>query len=93
LKRNYGKIISNVSDCRRPIRLRPQPSLPAGTVARVSGWGRIADGKYNFLIILYFNLNICTYQIDCFKGEETDGLQKILWSLWITSVYSMIYRV
>jgi len=80
LKRNYGKIISNVSANRSPIRLCPQPSLPAGVVARVSGWGRTSDGKYNFLIILYFNLKICTYQTDCFKGEETHGLQKTLWS-------------
>ena len=45
LKRNYGKIISNVSANRSPIRVCPQPSLPAGTVARVSGWGRTSDGK------------------------------------------------
>jgi hypothetical protein len=24
------------------------------------------------------------------KGEETHGLQKILWSLWIPSIYTMI---
>jgi len=77
LKRNYGKIISNISANRGPVRLRPAPNIGGGVVARVSGWGRTSDGKYNFLIILYFNLKNCTYQIDCFKGEGTHGLQKI----------------
>jgi len=90
LKRNYGKNFSNVSDFISPIRLRNVPGDLTGVVARVSGWGRTSDSKYNFLIILYFNLKICTYQIDCFKGEETHGLQKTLWSLWITSIYSII---
>jgi len=81
LKRNYGKNFSNVSDFISPIRLRNVPGDLTGVVARVSGWGRTSDSKYNFLIILYFNLKICTYQIDCFKGEETHGLQKTLWSL------------
>jgi len=82
LKRNYGKIISNVSDFISPIRLLNTEDYLAGEVARVSGWGRTSDSKYNFLIILYFNLNNCTYQIDWFKGEETHGLQKTLWPLW-----------
>jgi len=77
LKRNYGKIISNVSDFIRPIRLRNIEGDLAGEVARVSGWGRTSDSKYNFLITLHFNLKNCTYQIDCFKGEKTHSLQKI----------------
>ena len=81
LKRKYGKIISNVSDFLSPIRLRNIPGTLAGVVARVSGWGRTSDRKYKFLIILYFNLKNCTYQIGCFKGEETHGFQKTLWSL------------
>ena len=81
LKRNYGKIISNVSANRSPVRLRPAPIIGGGVTARLSGWGRTSDGKYSFLIILYFNLKNCTYQIDSFKGEETDGRQKTLWSL------------
>ena len=52
-KRNYGKIISNVSDFLSPIRLRNIPGTLAGVVARVSGWGRTSDSKYNFIIILY----------------------------------------
>ena len=88
-KRSYGKSFSNVSDFNSPIRLRPISGNLAGVVARVSGWGRTSDSKYNFLIILYFNLKNCTYLIDCFKGEETHGLQKTLWSLWKTSIYSI----
>jgi len=91
LKRNYGKIISNVSDFIRPIRLRNIEGDLAGEVARVSGWGRTSDSKYNFLITLHFNLKNCTYQIDCFKGEKTHSLQKIcghceylLFILWYT---------
>ena len=80
LKRKYGKIISNISDFISPIRLRNIPGTLAGVVARLSGCG-ISGGKYKFIIILYFNLKNCTYQIDCFKGEETHGLQKTLWSL------------
>jgi len=93
LKRNYGKIISNVSDFISPIRLLNTEDYLAGEVARVSGWGRTSDSKYNFLIILYFNLNNCTYQIDWFKGEETHGLQKTLWPLWKTSIYSVLCRM
>jgi len=93
LKRNYSKLLSNISDYIRPIRLCNIPGTLAGTVARVSGWGRTSDSKYSFLIILHFNLKNCTYQIDCFKGEETHGFQKTLWSLWLTSIYSMICTV
>jgi len=81
LKRNYGKIISNISANRSPVRLRPAPNIVGGVTVRLSGWGRTSDGKYSFLIILHFNLKNCTYQIDCFKGEETHGFQKTLWSL------------
>jgi hypothetical protein len=80
-KRNYGKIISNVSAFISPIRLRNVPGDLAGRTARVSGWGRTSDSKYSFIIILHFNLKNCTYQNDRFKGEETYGLQKDLWSL------------
>ena len=72
---------SNVSDYINPIRLRSIPGDLAGVVASASGWGITSDGKYKFLIILYFNFKNYTYQIDCFKGEETHENQKNLWSL------------
>ena len=75
-KRNYAKIVSNVSDFISPIRLRNVPDDLAGVVARVSGWGRTSDSKYNFLIILYFKLKNCTFQNDCFKGEELMAFRK-----------------
>jgi len=52
LKRSYGKIISNVSAYISPIRLLNTEDDLADEVARVSGWGRTSDSKYNFLIIL-----------------------------------------
>jgi hypothetical protein len=73
--------MSNVSVYINPIRLRNIAGDLAGTIARVSGWGTTSEGKYNFLIISHFNLKNCTYQNGCLKGEETHGLQKILWSL------------
>ena len=69
-KRNYGKIISNVSANRSPIRLRNVPGTLAGVRARVSGWGRTSDSKYKFLIISHFNFKNCTFQNDCFKGGK-----------------------
>jgi hypothetical protein len=59
-KRNYGKIISNVSAYISPIRLRNIEGDLAGERVRVSGWGRYSDSKYNFLIILHFDLKNCT---------------------------------
>jgi hypothetical protein len=53
-ERNYGKVISNVSDFISPIRLRNIAGNLAGLRARVSGWGRTSDGKYNFLSISHF---------------------------------------
>jgi hypothetical protein len=76
-KRNYGKIISNVSDFISPIRLRNVPGTLAGVRARVSGWGRTSDSKYNFLIILYFNLKNCTYQNDVSKGKKLMDFHKL----------------
>ena len=80
-KRNHGKIISNISVYINPIRLRNIPGDLAGERVRVSGWGLTSDSKFNFLIILQFNLKNCTHHDDYFKGEETHGLQEILWSL------------
>jgi len=80
-KRNDGKLDSNVSVYINPIRVRNIPGDLAGASVRASGWGRTSDSKYSFLIVLLFNLKNCTYQSDCFKGEETDGLQKTVWSL------------
>ena len=82
-KRNYSKIISNISVYMSPIRLRYIAYFCAPDCARVSGWGRTSDSKYNFLIILQLNLKNCTYQNDCFEREETHGLQNVLWPLWI----------
>ena len=93
-KRIFGKTISNVSAYISPIRLRNIPGDLAGVIARVSGWGITSDSKYKFLIILYFNFKNYTYQIDCFKGEEThDNPKKYFWSLWMPSIYSMKWRV
>ena len=80
-KRNYSKIIWNISVYISPIRLRNVAGELAGECARVCGWGKTSDSKYNFIIILHFKLKHCTYQNYCFKGEETHGLQKTLWSL------------
>jgi hypothetical protein len=80
-KRNYGKIISNVSAFISPIRLRNLPGDLLGVRARVSGWGRISDSKYIFIIIVHFNLKNCSFQNESFSGEETHNFQKILWSL------------
>jgi hypothetical protein len=77
-KRNYGKIISNISVYIIPIRLRDIPGDLVDERVRVSGWGKTSDSKYNFLIILQFSFKNFTYQNDCFKGEETHGLQNIL---------------
>jgi len=74
LKRNYSKIISNISAYISPIRLRNIAGDLAGARVRVSGWGKISDSKYNFLTILNFELKYCKYQNDCFKGEDHDGL-------------------
>jgi hypothetical protein len=90
---NHGNIMSNVSDYISPIRLRSIAGDLAGLLVRVSGWGKTSDSKYNFLIISYFKFKNCTYQNGCFKGEETHGLQKILWSLLITPIYTMVCRV
>jgi len=73
-KRNYSKITSNISVYISPIRLRYIAGDLTGVSVRVSGWGKTADSKYSFLIVLEFNLKNCTYQNDCFKGEETHGL-------------------
>ena len=86
-KRNYSKIILNISAYISPIRLRYIAGDLAGARVRVSGWGKTSDSKYKFLNILQFNLKNFTYQSDCFKGEESHGLQKTFWSLWIPSIY------
>ena len=91
-KINYGKIISIISAYISTIRLRNIAGDLAGERVRVSGWGKTSDSKYNFLIILQFNFKNCTYQNDWFKGEETHGLQNVLWSLWMPSVYTVICR-
>jgi hypothetical protein len=78
-KRNYSKIISNVSAFISPIRLRYLPGNLLGVRARVSGWGTISDSKYIFIIILHFNLKNCSFQNESFSVEETIGFQKILW--------------
>jgi len=85
--------MSNVSAYISPIRLRNIEGDLAGESVRVSGWGTTSDSNYNFLIISHFKLKNCTYQNGCFKGEITHGLQKILWSLLITYIYTMIRRV
>jgi len=77
----YGNIMSNVSDYISPVKLQIILGDLAGRSVRVSGWGKTSDSKYNFLIISHFKFKNCTYQNGCFKGEETYGLQKILWSL------------
>jgi len=63
-KRNYGKIISNISAYINPIRLRNIAGDLAGERVRVSGWGKTSDSEYNFLIILQFDFKNCTYQND-----------------------------
>jgi hypothetical protein len=75
-KRNYSKIMFNISAYISPVRLRNIAGDFAGLRVRVSGWGKTSDSKYSFLIILHFNLKNCTYQNACFKGEETHGVQK-----------------
>jgi starvation-inducible outer membrane lipoprotein len=69
-KRNYGKIISNVSAYISPIRLRTVAGTLAGERVRVSGWGRTSDSKYNFLIILYFNFKIAHIRLTVSKGRN-----------------------
>jgi hypothetical protein len=93
LKKDYGNIVSNVSAYISPIRLRSIEGDLAGESVLASGWGTTTDSKYNFLVILYFKFKNCTYQNGCIKGEVTHGLQKILWSLLITPIYTMISRV
>ena len=80
-KRNYSKIILNISVYISPVRLRDIAGDLVGARVWVSGWGRTSDSKYNFLNILQFNLKHRTYQNDCFKGEGSHGLQKIFWTL------------
>ena len=79
--RNFGKIDYNVSVYILPIRLRDIAGDLADESVRVSRWGRTSDSKYNFLIISYLDFKNFTCQNDCFKGEETHGLQKTFWSL------------
>jgi len=50
-RRNYSKIISNVSAYISPIRLRNITGDLVGERVRVSGWGRTSHSKYKFLII------------------------------------------
>jgi len=76
-KRNYSKIISNISAYISPIRLGNIAGDLAGEITRVSGWGKTSDSKYSFLIVLQFNLKNCTYQNDCFKGEELMVFRKL----------------
>jgi len=76
----YGNIMSNVSAFISSVKLQIILGDLAGRSVRISGWGKISDSKYNFLIISHFKLKNCTYQNCCFKEEETYGLQKILWS-------------
>jgi len=47
-KRNYSKIILNISVYISPIRLRNIAGDLVGERVRVSGWGRTSDSKYNF---------------------------------------------
>ena len=44
-RRNYSKIISNVSAYISPIRLRNVAGDLAGASVRVSGWGKTSDSK------------------------------------------------
>ena len=44
-RRNYSKIISNVSAYISPIRLRYVAGDLAGERVRVSGWGKTSDSK------------------------------------------------
>jgi len=44
-KRNYGKIISNISAYISPIRLRDIPGDLVAEPVRVSGWGKTSDSK------------------------------------------------
>jgi len=92
-KRNYFKIISNISAYISPVRLRNIPGDLAGEIAHGGGWGKPLDSKYNFLIISHFNLKNCTYQNDCFKGNETHGLQKFMWSMWVPSICNTTCRL
>ena len=55
-KRNYIKIISNISVYILPIRLSNIAGDLAGARVRVSGWSVTSDSKYKFPIILHFNL-------------------------------------
>jgi len=80
-RRNYGIIISNISAYISPVRLCDIPGDLVGESACVSGWDKTLDSKYTFFIISHFNFKNCTYQNDCFKGEETHGLQKFMWSM------------
>ena len=86
-KRNYIKIISNISAYISPIRLRNVAGDLAGERVRVSGWGRTSDSKYSF-IILHFNLKNYTYQNDCFKrGRNSRPSENFLVTLNTFSLY------
>ena len=52
----YGNIMSNVSDYISPVKLQIILGDLAGRSVRISGWGKISDSKYNFLIISHFKL-------------------------------------
>jgi hypothetical protein len=54
-RRNYAKIISNISVCISHIRLRNTAGDLAGARVTVSGWGKTSDSKYSFLIISHFD--------------------------------------
>jgi hypothetical protein len=75
-ERNYGKIISNITAYISPIRLRNIAGDLGGERVRVGGWGKTSDSMYNFFGISHFNLKYFTYLNDCFKWEESHGLQK-----------------
>jgi hypothetical protein len=69
-KRNYGKIILNVTAYISPIRLRNIAGDLAGERVRVSGWDKTSDSKYNILINLYFNFKIAHIRITVSKGKS-----------------------
>jgi len=68
--------MSNVSAFISPIRLRNIAGNLAGSRARVSGWGRTSDGKYNFRIISHFKFKIAHIRMAVSKGKKLMAFKK-----------------
>ena len=66
----------NITAYISPIRLRNIAGDLSGVRARVSGWGKTSDSKYNFLIISHFYLKIAHINLTVSKEKKLMAFRK-----------------